>query len=140
MAPGIRRTFGNGATRVLACGACVLAASVFVAGGIAVLTTQGWWRPVIVAAAAFSAITFILSGRILQALANKGFFAILINLADPGRIAGIAVALIGWRRIVLPWPPPRAPILSLAGSPLHIPLLALEPDLRARWKADFDEV
>ena len=87
------RLFGNEATRILAGGACVLAAIGFVAGGIAIFTTQAWWQPVIVTVAAFSAVIFILfwDGQ-AHALANKGLFAILINSA-------ILVALL-----VFKWP------------------------------------
>ena len=84
---------GNKATRIVASGVCVLAALGFVVGGIILFTTQSWWRPVTIAAAAFSAAIFILfwDGH-LQALANKGLFAILIN-------AAILVALL-----VFQWP------------------------------------
>jgi hypothetical protein len=84
---------GNETTRMLAIGACILAAIGFVVGGIAIFTTQVWWRPVIVTVASFSAVIFILfwDGQ-MQALANKGLFAILINLA-------ILIALLVFR-----WP------------------------------------
>ena len=87
------RLFGNKATRVLAIICLILAAIGFVVGGITLFTTQAWWRPVTVVAAAFSAAIFILfwDGH-LQALANKGLFAILIN-------AAILVALLVFR-----WP------------------------------------
>lgn len=72
----------NDTARIVASGVCVLAAVGFVVGGITLFTAQSWWRPVTVAAAAFSAAIFILfwDGH-LQALANKGLFAILINAA-----------------------------------------------------------
>ena len=84
---------GNETTRILAIGACILAAVGFVVGGIALFATQSWWRPVIVIVASFSAVIFILfwDGQ-LQALANKGLFAIIINMA-------ILVALLAFR-----WP------------------------------------
>jgi Na+/melibiose symporter-like transporter len=84
---------GNEATRMLAIGACILTAIGFVIGGIALFAAQAWWRPVVVAISVFSAVIFILfwDGQ-LQALANKGLFAILINLA-------ILVALLVFR-----WP------------------------------------
>ncbi len=74
--------FGNETSRTIASGACILAAVGFAVGGIALFATQSWWRPVITAAALFSAAIFILfwDGH-LQALANKGLFAILINAA-----------------------------------------------------------
>jgi len=78
---------------MLAIGACILTAIGFVIGGIALFAAQAWWRPVVVAISVFSAVIFILfwDGQ-LQALANKGLFAILINLA-------ILVALLVFR-----WP------------------------------------
>ena len=84
---------GNEATRMIAIGTCILAAIGFVIGGIALFATQAWWRPVVVATAVLSAVIFILfwDGQ-LQSLANKGLFAILINLA-------ILVALLVFR-----WP------------------------------------
>ena len=83
--------FGNEVNRILASVACVLAAVCFVASGIALFANYDWWRPVAVAAAAFSAVIFILfwDGQ-TQALASKGLFAILINLA-------ILVALLAFQ-------------------------------------------
>ena len=85
--------FGNEVTRTLASILLVLAAIGFVAGGVGVFISQAWWRPMIVASAAFSAVIFILfwDGQV-QVLANKGLFGILINLA-------ILVALLVFR-----WP------------------------------------
>ena len=87
------RLFGNKAARIVASGVCVLATVGFLVGGITLFTSQSWWRSMTVAAAAFSAAIFILfwDGH-LQALANKGLFAILIN-------ASILVALLVFR-----WP------------------------------------
>jgi len=87
------RLFGNERARIIASGACVFAAAGFVVGCIALFTTQSWWRPMVVGSATFSAAIFILfwDGQ-LQALANKGLFAILIN-------AAILVALL-----VFQWP------------------------------------
>ncbi len=74
--------FGNETSRMIAGGACILAAIGFAAGGMALFATQSWWRPMTIAAAVFSAAIFILfwDGHLL-ALANKGLFAILINAA-----------------------------------------------------------
>jgi hypothetical protein len=54
---------------------------------------QGWWRPLVVASAAFSAAAFVLcwDGK-TQMLANNGLVGLLINLA-------ILVALLVFR-----WP------------------------------------
>jgi hypothetical protein len=87
------KLLGDEATRWLASIACVVASLGFVAGGIAILTGQSWWRPVVVGAAAFSAALFVLfwDGG-LQRLADKGAIAILINL-------GILFAVV-----ILRWP------------------------------------
>ena len=76
------RFLGDEAVRVLAAVSCVVAAIGFVVGGAALLATQGWFRPVVVGFAAFSGLAFVLlwDGQ-PQALANKGLFAVLINLA-----------------------------------------------------------
>jgi hypothetical protein len=87
------KLLGDEATRILASIACVLAAIGFAAGGIGLLVSQTWWRPVVVASAAFSAIIFILfwDGK-MQKLDDKGGIGLLINLA-------ILVAVL-----VLRWP------------------------------------
>jgi hypothetical protein len=76
------RLLGDEATRILASISCVLAAIGFVAGGAGLLVKQTWWRPVIVGAAVFSAIVFVLFwDGTLQKLDNKGGVGLLINLA-----------------------------------------------------------
>jgi hypothetical protein len=76
------RLLGDRATRLLASSACVLAAIGFVAGGIGVLVSQSWWRPIILGGATFSTVVYVLfwDGR-LQKLHDKGAIAILINIA-----------------------------------------------------------
>jgi hypothetical protein len=76
------KLLGDAATRNLANVACVLAAIGFVAGGIGIFVSQAWWRPVVVASAAFSAVLFILfwDGK-AQMLDDKGGIGLLINLA-----------------------------------------------------------
>jgi hypothetical protein len=87
------RLLGDATARGLAGIACIVAALGFVAGGTAILGGQSWWRPVIVAAAGFSAAIFVLfwNGG-LQKLADQGVIAIVINLA-------ILLALL-----ILRWP------------------------------------
>ena len=87
------RLLGDELVRSLAGVSCGLAAIGFVVGGIAIFVTQAWWRPVVIGSAAFSALIFIFlwDGQV-HALANKGLFAILINLV-------ILVALLMFR-----WP------------------------------------
>ena len=76
------RLLGESATRNLASALLVLAALVFVAGGIGVFARQPWWRPVILAAAVFSSLLYLLlwDGG-WSHLDNKGGVGILINLA-----------------------------------------------------------
>ena len=88
------KLLGYKTTRNLASSACILAAIGLGAGGAGVLISRAWWRPVIVAAATFSSVAFMLfwNGKLRQ-LADQGAVAILINLA-------ILVAVL-----VLQWPP-----------------------------------
>ena len=88
------RLLGDEATRNLASISLVLAAMGFVAGGIGILASQAWWRPVVVGAAALSAVVFSLfwNGR-WQNLDGQGAIGLLISLA-------ILVAVL-----VLQWPP-----------------------------------
>jgi hypothetical protein len=76
------RLLGDGTTRNLASALLVLAAVVFVAGGIGIFARQAWWRPVILAAALFSSLIYLLfwDGG-WSHLDNKGGVGILINLA-----------------------------------------------------------
>jgi hypothetical protein len=87
------RLLGDEATRILASISYVLAAIGFMAGGIGILVSQAWWRPVVVASAAFSAVIIILfwDGKV-QMLDDKGLIGLLINIA-------ILVALL-----ILRWP------------------------------------
>ena len=87
------KLLGDEAIRILASISYVLAAIGFMAGGIGILVRQAWWRPVVVASAAFSAVIIVLfwDGKV-QMLDDKGGIGLLINLA-------ILVALL-----VLRWP------------------------------------
>lgn len=84
---------GHEPTRLLASASCVLAAIGLVAGGTGILVRQGWWGPVVVGSAAFSAVIFVLfwDGG-MQKLDQKGGIGLLINIA-------ILVAVLGLR-----WP------------------------------------
>jgi hypothetical protein len=86
------RILGDEATRLLANISCLLAAIGFVVGGTGILVMQAWWRPVVVASAAFSAVIFILSwdGE-MRKLDDKGGIGLLINIAIL-----IAVLLLRW--------------------------------------------
>ena len=76
------KLLGDETARLLANIFLVLAAIGFVAGGAGIFVRQAWWRPVVMGAAAFSAVIFILfwDGG-LQKLHDKGAIAILINVA-----------------------------------------------------------
>lgn len=76
------KLLGDGSTRTLASIFLVLAAIGFVAGGGGILAKQAWWRPVVVAVAAFSAVSYLLLwDGAWQNLDNKGAIGILINAA-----------------------------------------------------------
>ena len=85
---------GNETIRTVATAACVLAGIGFLAGGIALFASQAWWRPVVIGSAAFSTLALVLlwDGK-LQALADKGFIAVLINLAI------LVALLVRWPRL-----------------------------------------
>lgn len=76
------RLLGEAGNRNLASALLVLAAIVFVIGGIGVFTKQAWWRPAILFASAFSSIIYVLlwDGG-WEHLDNKGGVGILINMA-----------------------------------------------------------
>jgi hypothetical protein len=76
------RLLGEEATRWLASTACVLAAIGFVVGGVGIFVSQAWWRSVVVGAAVFSGVIFILfwDGG-LQNLDDKGGIGLLIDVA-----------------------------------------------------------
>jgi hypothetical protein len=73
---------GDQSTRKLASISCVMVAIGFAAGGAGLLISQVWWRPIVIATAAFSSMAFILfwNGK-LRRLDDQGGVAILINLA-----------------------------------------------------------
>ena len=86
------RFAGTEVTRLLATILLVLGAIVFVAGGAGLLVKQTWWRPVVLSAAVFSSIIYILLwDGAFQDLPNKGAVGILINAAI------LVASLIGYR-------------------------------------------
>ena len=87
------RLLGNEAARNLASISLILAAMGLIFGGIGILASQAWWRPVVVAAAAFSSIVYLVfwNGS-MQNLDTQGAIGILIN-------AAILVAVLVFR-----WP------------------------------------
>jgi len=87
------KRLGDEATRTLASISTIGAAIGFAAGGIGLLVGQNWWRTVVIAAAAFSALLYIFfwDGKVRR-LDDKGGIGLLINL-------GILAALLALR-----WP------------------------------------
>lgn len=78
----LSRLAGNEVTRLLATILLVVGTIVFVAGGAGLLLKQTWWRPIVLAAAAYSSLIYILLwDGAFQDLPNKGAIGILINAA-----------------------------------------------------------
>lgn len=75
------RLVGDPATRSLASIVCGLAAIGFVGGGIGILASQVWWRPLVIGAALLSSIGYLLfwNGK-AQKLDAQGVIGILINI------------------------------------------------------------
>ena len=88
------RLLGDETTRLLANIACLLAAVGFAVGGAGVFVKQAWWQPVVVGAAAFSAVVFALfwNGK-LERLDAQGGIGLLIALA-----LLISVIILRWPR------------------------------------------
>ena len=81
---------GAQVTRTGAAIGCILAAVGFVAGGIGLIAGWGWWPPVIVGTALFSALLYLLLwDGTTQRLDNQGAIGLLINIA-------IGVAVLIW--------------------------------------------
>ena len=89
------RLLGDEATRNLASISLVLAAIGFVASGIGILVSQAWWRPVVVGAAALSAVVYSLfwNGR-RQNLDGQGGIGLLIDIAIL-----VAVLILQWPQL-----------------------------------------
>jgi hypothetical protein len=89
------RLLGDGVVRNLASILLILAGMGLVVGGIGVFAGQAWWRPVIVSAAAFSSLVYLLfwNGR-MQNMAEQGGIGILINL-----LLLLAVLVMRWPRL-----------------------------------------
>ena len=72
----------HGTVRVLASAALILTATTFAAAGMGVWLRQAWWRPVALAAAAFSSVLYLLFWNgAFRRLPNQGLIALLINIA-----------------------------------------------------------
>ena len=90
------KLLSNEATRNLASISLLLAAIGLIVGGIGIFAGQAWWRPVVVGAATFSSIVYIVfwNGNI-QNLDAQGAVGIFIDLA-------ILLAVLIFR-----WPPTK---------------------------------
>jgi hypothetical protein len=89
------RLLGDQAARNLAGILLILAAIGLEVGGLGILTSQTWWRPVVAGAAIFSSVVFILfwNGRI-QNLDGQGVVAIFINMA-----LLVAILILRWPQL-----------------------------------------
>jgi hypothetical protein len=72
----------NETIRMLSNISCILVAFGFVVGGIIIVIGQSWWIPIIIVAAIFSSLVFIVfwNGQV-QKLADQGLIAVLLNIA-----------------------------------------------------------
>lgn len=72
---------GDGATRIMAGILLGLGALVLIAGGLGLILSGSWWRPVVVGASGFSALLFMLlwNGR-FKVLDEQGAVGLLIDL------------------------------------------------------------
>ena len=86
------KSLGDETTRSLAGIFLILAALGFLVGGAGLFTKQDWWRLVVVVAAIFSAVIYLLlwDGRLAN-LANNGWVGIFINL-----LIMAAILLLKW--------------------------------------------
>lgn len=76
------RFLSQGSARNLASALLILAAIGFIVSGIGFFTKQDWWRTAVIASSVLSSVLYILfwDGK-MQALHDKGFVGVLINLA-----------------------------------------------------------
>lgn len=83
---------GTETTRMLANIFLVLAALIFIGGGAGVLFKQGWWRLVVIVAAVFSTVVYVLlwNGK-FERMADTGWVGILINV-----VILVVVLLFKW--------------------------------------------
>lgn len=89
----LSKFLGAEQTRVIAGILLVIAALLFITGGIGLLARLIWWRQVAVAAAIFSAAVYLLLWNgLFENLADNGWVGIAIN-------AAITAALLGFN-----WP------------------------------------
>jgi len=76
------KLLGDGPTRMLTGVFLVVAAAGFAAGGAGLFLTQAWWRPVVISAAVFSSLVYLLLwDGTARHLDNQGAVGILINVA-----------------------------------------------------------
>jgi hypothetical protein len=89
------RLFGDEAARNLVSFLLILAAIGLVVGGIGILVSQSWWRPLVVGTAAFSSLVYILfwNGS-MQNLDGQGGIGLLINIAIL-----LALLLLRWPQL-----------------------------------------
>jgi hypothetical protein len=86
--------FNDGTIRLLGGIFCIIGAAGFLFGGIGIFASQLWWRPIVITAAVFSSVVFILmwNGG-LQSFGDKGGIGIIINL-----IILVSLIIFRWPR------------------------------------------
>jgi hypothetical protein len=91
----LSRGLGDGVVKNLASVLLLLAAIALAVSGIVTLTNQAWWRPVVIGAALFSSMIYILlwNGK-MQNLDGQGLVGIIINI--------VLLAAV----LILRWPQP----------------------------------
>ncbi|MBN1537033.1 MAG: hypothetical protein JW908_09900 [Anaerolineales bacterium] len=76
------RFLSPGTARNMASALLILAAIGFIVSGIGLFAKQGWWRTAVIASSVLSSVIYVLfwDGK-MQALHDRGFVGVLINLA-----------------------------------------------------------
>ena len=89
------RLLGNETARNLASISLILAAMGLIVGGVGILASQAWWQPVVITAATFSSIVYVVfwNGR-MQNLDAQGAVGILIDV-----VILLAVLVFRWPSI-----------------------------------------
>jgi len=91
----VSKLLGDAAARNIASISMLLAALLLAAGGIGIFAGQPWWRPVVVGAAIFSTLVYILfwNGKV-QNLDGQGGIGLIINL-----LLLLAILIFHWPKL-----------------------------------------
>ncbi|HEX9090771.1 MAG TPA: hypothetical protein VF831_04745 [Anaerolineales bacterium] len=91
----ISKLLGDAALKNLASISMLLAAALFAAGGIGIFAGQPWWRPLVLGAAIFSSLAYVLfwNGK-LKNLDGQGGIGLIINL-----LLLLAILIFRWPKL-----------------------------------------